>query len=60
MDRTDIVRKLFRIESNKDELKLRGFSYTELEFTDLMDMVAILDNGIMNFTHSTKELIEIL
>ena len=43
MDRTDIVRKLFRIESNKDELKLRGFSYTELEFTDLMDMVAILD-----------------
>ena len=24
------------------------------------DMVAILDNGIMNFTHSTKELIEIL
>lgn len=43
MERVDIVRELFRLESTNDEIKFRGFNYTELEFTDLIDMVAILD-----------------
>lgn len=43
MERVDIVRELFRLESTNEEIKFRGFNYTELEFTDLIDMVAILD-----------------
>lgn len=43
-DKVEIVRDLFRIESTNEEYKLRGFNYTELEVTDLLDMVAILDS----------------
>lgn len=43
MDRVDLVRQLFRIESRDGQFKFRGYEYTELEFTDLIDMVAILD-----------------
>lgn len=43
MDRVDLVRQLFRIESRDGQLKFRGYEYTDLEVTDLMDMVAILD-----------------
>ena len=43
MDRLELVKQLFRIESTDNNYKFRGFEYTELEITDLLDMVAILD-----------------
>lgn len=43
MKRTDLVRSLFSIESKDNSFKFNGYEYTELEVTDLLDMVSILD-----------------
>lgn len=59
MDRVDIVRSLFRIDSTGDEIKFHGFNYTELEFTDLIDMVAILDaQGVYELYEYCQEMFD--